>query len=266
MRKDAFPAVLSMLVNLTDISVECEVLMDWNSFPPLVKEALHVTVALPSLVSVQLQHLSFDQSGDLTSFLQSCKHVDDLVLSGIAVRDIGGNAGLDPRLGLCSLTLGPSHLPLIHSVMSAFDMQSLWYLHVTVPIPELEAEIQHLLDGTENLEHFYVCLDHHHNTSNIDLQSLTHLRTLEIALLFDFSTAPDGFDPVGWTGNIIATSCNPSPIQHVILNVRVDERDLSYLSRLKELERFLVAPEMSSAAQVDCQPPQLRCGFQRSRV
>jgi hypothetical protein len=163
MRKDAFPAVLSMLVNLTDISVECEVLMDWNSFPPLVKEALHVTVALPSLVSVQLQHLSFDQSGDLTSFLQSCKHVDDLVLSGITVRDIGGNAGLDPRLGLCSLTLGPSHLPLIHSVMSAFDMQSLWYLHVTVPIPELEAEIQHLLDGTENLEHFYVCLDHHHS-------------------------------------------------------------------------------------------------------
>jgi hypothetical protein len=72
------------------------------------------------------------------------------------------------------------------------------------------------------------------------------LRTLEITLFFEFATSPDDYDPVSWAGNILATSPDPSPIQQIILNVNVDERDLSYLFRLEDLERFLVAPEMAS--------------------
>ncbi|KAJ7248249.1 hypothetical protein B0H12DRAFT_1123767 [Mycena haematopus] len=249
MRKDAFPPLLSRLVNLTAISIGSDLIIDWDTFPPALIAALQATIALPSLTSISLHNLRFNRSAELVSFLQCCRNVHSLVFSRLAFKTSGiSDPGvLDTRLGLSSLTMDPSLVPIIHSVTSTFDVRSLEYLHTTVSRPALEAEIQRLLDATENLAHCHLQL-HHHNTdtSIINLQNLSCLRTLEITLFFEFSTAPDDFDPVRWTWNILATSRDPSPIQHVILNVNVEERDISYLFRLKEIERFLVAPAMSS--------------------
>ncbi|KAF7377950.1 hypothetical protein MSAN_00218900 [Mycena sanguinolenta] len=249
MRKDAFPPLLSMLVNLTTISIGSDSLIDWDSFPPTLITGLQATVGLPSLTSVRLHHLRFDRSAELASFLQRCKNVESLVFSQLAFKNSGDNntGVLDTRTALSSLTMHPSLIPVIHSVTNTFDVRSLEYLHTTVSSPALETETQHLLDATENLAHCHVELDHHHTDSSIiNLQALACLRTLEITLFFELSTTPDGFDPVGWTGNILATSRDPSPIQHVVLNINVEEQDISDLFRLKELERFLVAPTMSS--------------------
>ncbi|KAF8218232.1 hypothetical protein K438DRAFT_1953057 [Mycena galopus ATCC 62051] len=248
MRKDAFPPILSMLVNLAEISIGSDVSIDWDSFPtPLIK-ALQLTVALPTLTSVRLNHLRFTGSAELVSFLQCCKNVDSLIFSRLTFKNGGGDvSALDTRLGLSSLTMDPSLTPVLHSVTSTFDVQSLGYLHTTVSRPELEAETQHLLDATKNLEHCHINLYHHQTDSSvINLQNLSRLRTLEFTLSFEFSTAPDDFNPVRWTGNILTTSRDPSPIQHVILNVNVEEQDLSCLFLLGELERFFVAPKMSS--------------------
>ncbi|KAJ6551699.1 hypothetical protein B0H19DRAFT_1073349 [Mycena capillaripes] len=249
MRTDNFPGILSMLVNLTNIAIESDFWLDWNSFPAAVMKALQVTVALPSLTSVRLHYLRFDRSTELVSLLQCCRNVNSIVFSRVTVETMDNNVTsvLDARLGLSSLTLDPSPLPLLHSVTSVVDVRNLRYLHAALSSPEIETEIQNLLDATEHLGHYHVHLSHHHtDTTIINLQHLSHLRTLEFTLFFEFATSPDDYDPVHWAANILATSANPSPIQHVILNVNIDEKDLPYLFRLEDLEPFLVAPEMAS--------------------
>jgi hypothetical protein len=171
MRTDAFPAILSMLANLNNLSIESDLWLDWNSFPTTLITALHLTVALPSLTSIRLHHLRFDRSTELVSLLQSCRHIDSLVFSQVSVQITDSNdsdaAVSDTRLSLSSLTLDPSLLPLLHSVTSTVDAQSLRYLHTTVSTPEMEAEIQHLLDATENLGHYHVHLSHHHSMCSV---------------------------------------------------------------------------------------------------
>ncbi|KAF7368883.1 hypothetical protein MVEN_00214100 [Mycena venus] len=253
MRTDAFPTILSMLVNLTTISVGSDLQMDWDSFPPALIMALHATVALPSLTSVRLHNFRFGRSAELICLLRSCQNLDSLALSGVSFKRLDSTISTDSRVldalrsGLSSLTLDPALVPLLHSVTSSFNVRTLTHLRTTVCSPELEAETQRLLDATENLTHYHIHLSHHHtDSSTISLQNLSHLRTLEIALSFEFSTAPDDFDPVNWAGSILSTSQDPSPIQHVILNVNVDERDLLSLFRLEDLEPFLLAPEMTA--------------------
>ncbi|KAJ7801922.1 hypothetical protein B0H13DRAFT_2163088, partial [Mycena leptocephala] len=245
MRTDSFPSILSMLVNLTSISIESDIWLDWDSFPNTLIAALYTTVALPSLTHLRLRYLRFDRASELASLLRRCRNIDSLLLSRVSVRSVDSNdadAGmLDKRLGLSSLTLDPSLLPLQHSVTSAVDIRSLRYLHTSVSEPEMEAEIQHLLDATENLEHYHVHLCHHStDTAIIDLHNLSHLRTLEISFPLEFATSPDEYDPIDWAGTILATSPDPSPIQHVILNINIDEKDLPYLFRLEDLEPVLL--------------------------
>ncbi|KAJ7877331.1 hypothetical protein B0H13DRAFT_2054105 [Mycena leptocephala] len=240
---------------LCSISIESDAWLDWDSFPNTLIAALYTTVALPSLTYLRLRYLRFDRGSELASLLRRCRNVDSLLLSRVSVRSVDSSdadAGmLDKRLGLSSLTLDPSLLPLQHSVTSAVDVRSLRYLHTSVSEPEMEAEIQHLLDATENLEHYHVHLCHHStDTAIIDLQNLSHLRTLEISFPLEFATSPDEYNPIDWAGTILATSPDPSPIQHVILSINIDEKDLPYLFRLEDLEPVLLAPSMAALRKV----------------
>ncbi|KAK7048416.1 hypothetical protein R3P38DRAFT_2869219 [Favolaschia claudopus] len=249
MRKDAFPEILSSLTSLTSLSIQSDVWLDWDSFPPALIQALQTTVALPSLTSVGLHHLRFRRSEELLSFLHSCSNVNSLVFSPVLVKSSSGGEVrlLNTRLGLASLTLDPSLVPVLHSVRSAFDMQSLRLLDTTITAPDLETETQNLLDESVNLEHLHIRLLHHHtDASNINIQRLSQLRTLELTLFFEFSTSPDNFDPVTWAANILSTTRPSVPIEHIVLNINIDERDLLYLSRLEALERALVSPQMAS--------------------
>ncbi|KAJ6535998.1 hypothetical protein DFH09DRAFT_1179312 [Mycena vulgaris] len=252
-RTDAFPAIFSMLVNLTRISIESDLWLDWSSFPTASIQALKVGVALPSLTSVRLRNFRFGKSTELVSLLQCCRSLDTLLLSRVSVAEIDSSDGDAPntRLALSSLELDPFLFPLLHSVTSTIDPRSLRHLRTTVSSPELEEQAQNILDATEALSHYHVYLDHHHtDASLISLQNLSHLRTLEISISFEFATGPDDYDPVGWAANLLATTSDPSPIQHVILNVNIEERDLPYLFRLEHLESFLLAPEMASLRKV----------------
>ncbi|KAJ6461112.1 hypothetical protein C8R45DRAFT_1029204 [Mycena sanguinolenta] len=176
MRKDAFPPLLSMLVNLTAISIGSHSSIDWDSFSPTLITALQAAVALPSLTSVHLHHLRFDRSAQLASFLQCCKNVDSLVLSRLAFKDSGDSTGfLDTGAALLSLTMDPSLTPVIHSVTNAFDVRSLGYLRTTVSRPALETETQRLLDATENLVHCHIQLHHHHSMFIFPLSFLLNI-------------------------------------------------------------------------------------------
>ncbi|KAJ6493995.1 hypothetical protein C8R47DRAFT_1117998, partial [Mycena vitilis] len=247
-RTDTVPPILSMLVNLAKISLKSPDMLwlDWDSFPAPLVTALHSIFSLPSLTSVRLHHIHFKQSTELISLLRCCTNIDRLDLGGVSVTSMGnGLQALDFGPSLSSLTLGPS-LPVLYSVARAIDVRSVRHLRTTVSTPEVETEIQHLLSGTGNLQHYHVVLSHHHTTSIINLQGLSHLRTLEITLSFLFEVSPDAYDPVGWAENILATVPKPCQIEYVILNVNIDEKDLPYLYRLENLEPFLIAPEMAS--------------------
>jgi hypothetical protein len=88
------------------------------------------------------------------------------------------------------------------------------------------------------------------DTAIIDLHNLSHLRTLEISFPLEFATSPDEYDPIDWAGTILATSPDPSPIQHFFLNINIDEKDLPYLFRLEDLEPVLLAPSMAALRRV----------------
>ncbi|KAJ7653166.1 hypothetical protein DFH06DRAFT_1204869 [Mycena polygramma] len=246
-RTDTVPPILSMLVNLTKISLESPDMLwlDWDSFPATLVTALHSTFSLPSLTSVRLHHVHFKRSTELVSLLRCCTTIDCLDLGGVSVSIGHGLEDLYLGPSLSSLILGSS-LPLLYSVARTIDVRSVRHLQTTVSTPEVETEIQHILGGTGNLQHYHVVLSHHHTTSIINLQSLPHLRTLELTLSFLFEVSPDAYDPVGWAENILATVSKPCHIAHVILNVNIDEKDLPYLYRLENLEPLLVAPEMAS--------------------
>ncbi|KAJ7492213.1 hypothetical protein FB451DRAFT_521180 [Mycena latifolia] len=249
MRGDVFPPVLSMLVNLTKISITSDLLFQWDSFPPTSIKALQNSIALPSLAFLRLDNLRFNRSTELVSLLQCCRNLDSLFFFRVSVvamdsYDVGGR---DTQSGLSSLALDPFLLPLLDSVRSVLDLRSLGYLQTTLSVIEMAAEAQHILDTTEALSHYHVRLSHHHtDTPMLDLQSLLHLRTLEISISFEFAASPDEYDPVDWAGNLLATAPDPSPIEHVILNVCVEEGDLPYLFHLENLEPFLIAPQMAA--------------------
>ncbi|KAJ7078493.1 hypothetical protein C8R44DRAFT_96658 [Mycena epipterygia] len=253
MRRDEFPPILAMLVNLTRISIESQLWLAWDSFPATLIKALQVTVALPSFTSIRLDNVHFDRSAQLVSLLQCCRNLDSLVFCRVSVARMASDdvVNLDTRLDLSSLELDPFLPPLLHSVSITVELRRLRHLCTTVCTPEMEAEAQRILDATENLLHYHVKLSHNHTDTNIlNLQNLSHLRTLEIAFTFEFATSPDNYDPIIWASNILATTRDPSPIQHVILNVCIEERDLPYLFRLGDIEPFLVTSEMASLRKV----------------
>ncbi|KAJ7221350.1 hypothetical protein GGX14DRAFT_429461 [Mycena pura] len=253
MRTEQFASILVMFANLTKLSIESQLWLNWRSFPPALVTALHGTMALPTLTSVRLRHLRFEQSSELISLLQCSRNLEFLGLSQVYVRGIDNeNAGiLDSPLGLSSLELDPFLRPLIHSVTGAVDLQRLRFLRTTISSTELEAEAQRLLDSTVHLEHYHVHLSHHQTgTSTITLRDLRLLRTLEITVFFEFATSPDWCNPVAWAARVLSSVPSPSRIQHVILNVHVDERELRYLSRLADLEPVLTAPALAALRRV----------------
>src|ERR1700761_2097574 len=109
MRTEQFASILVMFVNLTKLSIESQLWLNWRSFPPTLVTALHGTMALPTLTSVRLRHLRFEQSSELISLLQCSRNLEFLGLSQVYVRRIDNeNAGiLDLPLGLSSLELDP---------------------------------------------------------------------------------------------------------------------------------------------------------------
>ncbi|KAJ7694804.1 hypothetical protein B0H17DRAFT_1056866 [Mycena rosella] len=253
MRGDAFPAILVMLVNLTIISIDSDLWLDWRSFPPTLIKALQIAFAFPSLATIQLRNFRFARSTELVSLLQCCRNVQYLVFSRVSVAVIDNNdtGSQDTRLSVSRLELDPLLLPLLHSVTSALDLRRLRYLQTAISTIEMAAETQHFLDAIEALSHYHVRLAHHRtDTSIIDLERLSHLRTLELSISFAFETSPDDYDPLGWAGSVLATTPDPSPIHHVILNVDVEDGDLPYLFRLADLEPFLLAPRMSMLRRV----------------
>ncbi|KAJ7148705.1 hypothetical protein C8R43DRAFT_1236755 [Mycena crocata] len=246
MQRGNFPAILAMLVNLTAIAMECRTRIEWSRLPSTLVGALENAVALPTLSFVRLSNVRFDRGTELLSLLHCCRHVDSLILSKISVEEHGNT--MDARPGLSSLVLDPVSVPLLRSVTSALDLRNLQHLSTTIPSPEMEAEIQPILDTMQTLVHCHVKLSHHHSTSIIDLHNLSHLRTLEISISFLFDTSPDDYNPVGWAGNILGTT---QVIQHVVLNVFIEERDLDYLHCLGDLEPLLLAPLRNLTVNLD---------------
>ncbi|KAJ7083616.1 hypothetical protein B0H15DRAFT_850158 [Mycena belliarum] len=248
MRRDIFPTLLAMFVNLTQMSIQSGLWLDWDSFPPASIEALQTAVALPSFVSLRLDNLRFSRSTELVSLLQCCRNLKSLYLIRVSVVTVDTDFDSPNMLsGLSSLLLDPLLLPVLHSVRSILDLGRLRYFQTTLPVIEMAAEAQHILDATDILSHYHVRLSHHHTDNPmLTLQRLPHLRTLEMSISFQFATSPDNYDPVGWVGSVLATSRDPSPIDHVILNISVEENDLPYLHHLRTLESFLLAPQMAS--------------------
>ncbi|KAJ7471190.1 hypothetical protein B0H11DRAFT_2040767 [Mycena galericulata] len=249
-RGSTFPTILPMLVNLTGISIESDFVgLDWHTLSNTLTKALHATVCMPSLTSIRLHYVRFERSTELISLLQCCRHLDSLVFCTVPVGRIDSHHLGTPilQLGLSVLEMDPFQRPLVHSVTSTFDLRGLQHLRTTLTSPEMEAEIQPILDSTEALTHYHAHLSHHRtDAANINLQGLSHLRTLEITIPCNFATSPDDYDPIGWTRNILATLVDPSPVERVVLNVIVEEPDLPYLHLLADLETLLVAPKMAA--------------------
>jgi hypothetical protein len=83
-------------------------------------------------------------------------------------------------------------------------------------------------------------------TSTIDIHELRNLLALEITVSFDFASARDEYDPVRWISDILSRVSEPSLIRDVVLNIHIEEQDLTCLGRLAPLEPLLLRSEMAS--------------------
>ncbi|KAJ7720276.1 hypothetical protein DFH07DRAFT_307830 [Mycena maculata] len=252
MSGDTFSKILHALVNLTKISIESDNDSDswlhWAHLPLPLMNAVQSTVSLPSLTSIRLHHVFFDRNTELVSLLQCCTNLDSLALFrlGVQTMDSDDTETRHIQFGPSSLEMQFCRLPLLHSVTSAVDLRRLRHFRITLLSPAMEAEIRDILDATEALVHCHISLSHSSTDADIiSLRNLSLLRTLEITAFFDLAISPDGYDPVLWMRNVLATARGPSPIQQVILNLHVQESDLPYLSRLADLEALFIAPEMA---------------------
>ncbi|CAK5277941.1 unnamed protein product [Mycena citricolor] len=240
------PIVLSMLANLTHISIEASRCFDWEILPESSIIAIQTTFLLPSLTSIRFHNLEFTWGSDLIALLQCAQRAATLVFSQVYVgagEDLTDIVVLDSRSCVTSLRLDPFSPPLMHSLAIGVNLSQLKSLHTTVDSPEMEAEVQGLLASLPSLETYHIHLTHHMSDTNfIDLSSLSRLHTLEVTLTFEFLTSPTGYDPVGWVGRILARVSQPSHVRTVILNIHVDENDLDYLARLNSLEAVILNP------------------------
>ncbi|KAJ7434491.1 hypothetical protein B0H11DRAFT_1938588 [Mycena galericulata] len=250
MRSEILPVILLMLVNLTTLSIESDIVgLDWHTLSSALIKALHVTVSLSSLTSMRLISVRFEGSTDLISLLQCSKNLNSLVFSTVHVWRIDSkdSGTLNAQLpGLLVLKMNPFLRPLVHSVTSTFDLRNLRHLQTTLGSSGIDpAEIQPILDATGALMHYHAQFSHTDLATVVDLRNLTCLRTLEITIHFKV-LYPDADDPVGCAKNILATLPNPSPIEQIILNVIVAKYRLPRLSRLADLETLLLAPKMAA--------------------
>ncbi|KAJ7471195.1 hypothetical protein B0H11DRAFT_2040784, partial [Mycena galericulata] len=147
-------AILPMLVNLTDFSMESDSgWLHWVYFPDPFKQALYAIVSLPGLTSLRLHNVRFERSTELVSLLQCSKKLEFLVLPDVPV-------DITDKSRLSSLELGRFHFPLLHCVKSTFDLQNLQHLQTTIVSSGMEMEIQQILQTTKTLRYYHAQLAH----------------------------------------------------------------------------------------------------------
>ncbi|KAJ7202342.1 hypothetical protein GGX14DRAFT_654263 [Mycena pura] len=243
-------SILSMFVNLTKLSIDSQTMLEWNSD---VLAAFRDTITLSTLTSVRIGHSTFDRSSQLVSLLQSSRSLEFLALVRVRVERIDMiKVDAASRLRLRSLEIDQNP-PLMHSVTSVVDPQCLRYLRITALFfKDLHSNtVQCLLDNASHLNHchFYcaeICFGR--NISAYSFRSHLHLRTLEFSVT-DYWT-PEMYD---WAVGILSGVPNPSPVQHVILNVRV-HLDMpwrsNFIGYLTHLQLVLTAPPVAPLRRV----------------
>ncbi|KAJ7202346.1 hypothetical protein GGX14DRAFT_654269 [Mycena pura] len=242
-------SILSMFVNLNKISIDSQSRLDWNSD---VLAAFRDTIKSSTLTSVRIANSTFERSSQLISLLQSNRSLEFLALSRVGVQKIDMievDAGSQLRLRSLEIDL----YPVMRSVTSVIDPQCLRHLRITaVLFEDLDSNtIQCLLDNASHLNHCHFHCPEICFTLNISAYSFrSHLRlqTLEFSVT-DYWT-PEMYD---WAVGILSGVPNPSPVQHVILNVRV-HLDMpwrsNFIGYLTHLQLVLTAPPVAPLRRV----------------
>ncbi|KAJ7202350.1 hypothetical protein GGX14DRAFT_654273 [Mycena pura] len=243
-------SIISMFVNLTKLSIDSQTMLFWSSLPGAFLAALHIK--LPTLTSLRFGNFFFDTSSLLVSLLQSGRSLQFLALSHVRVRigmlEVDHDAAV---LTLSSLEIDFSS-GLMHSVLRVVDPQRLRYLRITaIYFEDVDLNtVQRLLDNAPNLIHLRLATvfpppnttDWEHYTESF--RSHLHLRTLEFSVM-EYWTSP----MYDWIAGILSGVPNPSPVQHVILNVCANTR-CDFIRYLSQLQPLLTAPPMAPLRRV----------------